>query len=239
MVHPVSRRPAPRHRGRTVALVLVLGALVVGLASCSSLPTYTGPPGGPRVGVVGDSLIGGVKPLLTDSLIAAGWRTYVRGDFGSSTAGEAGRIGDIVATRPEAIVIALGTNEVGKMALGTQDLDGVRGDVRAAIQRVSPVGCLVWVGVNDSNGASFGWPMWSWGAPINRIITEELAASGRAPGSVVYADWAAASRGHPEYFNAPDDVHLSAAGNEAYNRLIVDSAAQCDRAPGPTTATTR
>ena len=95
----------------------------------------------------------------------------------------------------ESVVIHTGTN-------GPADPDGIASILRSLRDR----DVVVLVTVNT--------PHW-WMTDSNRVLND---AAQRWP-NVRLADWAAVSRGHPEYFVA-DGTHLTSAGIDAYARLI-------------------
>ena len=216
---------------RTARLVIGSVAVVVvaGLVAACEPDPYQGNPNGPRIAVVGDSLISAIRDTYAESLGARGWNASVTGKGGYTSRDHWDTEERIMRTPPDVVVIALGTNDVREVNEGLQTYDGFRESVRHSLGIVREARCVVWVGINEVSGyygpglgnlAEFGWV-------INVIIQQELARSGRAPGSVQYADWAAASRNHLEYFVGPGDVHHSPVGARAYRATMDAAIARC------------
>lgn len=206
-------------------LVLVLAAAVT---ACEPDP-YEGRANGPRIAVIGDSIVTTLRDDYADSLSARGWNASVTGTPGYTTRDHWSTEEAAMRTDPDVVVIALGTNDVREVDAGLQTYDGIRDSVRHSIDITRGARCLVWTGINEISGyygpglgnlAEFGWV-------VNTIIRQELAASGRAPGSTQYGDWARDSRLHPEYFVAPGDVHLTPDGELAFEATVDDAIARC------------
>lgn len=224
------RKPRPGSRHRWVASIVAI-LLVFAGAACEPNP-YAGAHG-PRIGVIGDSLVVGIEELATAQLRDRGWNPSVTGHAGYTVADEFDTMTRLMATDPQVVVLALGTNDIRDLGYGKQTWAQLRDDVRQALALTRSAGCVVWVGVNTYNGA---WTpgdgdLTVAGSRVNQVITEELAASGRPEGTTDYADWSAISAGHMEYFSAPGDPHFTPAGNQAYTDLIVETAGRCPGAP--------
>jgi hypothetical protein len=225
-------RPVLGHRALRVALAgagVVLFSAVVG--ACQPTP-YSGRPTGPKIGVIGDSLIVQVQKQATDALVTRGWTASVTGGGGAATADEFDTMSQLMSTGPQVVVLALGTNDIRKINDGQQTWDGLRADVRNALNITRAASCVAWVGVSDYNG--YWGPgvgdMSQSGRVANLIIQEELAASGRPAGTTFYGDWAAISR-RMDFYYEPGDVHHSQLGMNAYTGLILSTADQCPGAP--------
>ncbi|MCD9623112.1 SGNH/GDSL hydrolase family protein [Rhabdothermincola salaria] len=219
------------HRWRRPGLfaLLVLSLLVV--ASCDPNP-YQGSPDGPQLTIVGDSLVCDIERQANDRFLYEGWHVSVTALGGYTVQDHEGTIRKVAATNPQVVVIALGANDIREISEGLQTYDEYRRDVRVTLDILRNVPFLVWVGVTTTNGY--------WGPDgdhrvvgpwINLITVVELAASGRVPGTTLYADWASESAGRMDYFVAPGNVHHSALGCAAYLDLIDRAAASFPGSP--------
>ena len=145
------------------------------------------------VTAIGDSVMLGAASGLSRRLPYVGIDAEVSRDWPG--------VAEAIATRRswgtlgESVVIHTGTN-------GPADPDGIASILRSLRDR----DVVVLVTVNT--------PHW-WMTDSNRVLND---AAQRWP-NVRLADWAAVSRGHPEYFVA-DGTHLTSAGIDAYARLI-------------------
>ena len=222
------RRSLRRRRWRVLSVAAVALVAVV-LSACEPDP-YLGPSDGPRLAIVGDSLIDQSRDQMSQTFIADGWYTSVTGRGGYTSRDHWSTERRVMETDPSVVVLALGTNDFREIVTGLQTWDGFRASVRESIGITRAAPCLVWVGVTQTYGFYGGPPSGNLdqlGWVINVIIQQELAASGRPVGTTFYADWAAASRNRPEYFNGPGDVHLNDTGDAAYARLIESAVDRC------------
>lgn len=222
------QRRRRRHAGRRIGALGGVLLLLVLFTSCEPDP-YVGRADGPRIAVIGDSLLEQMHEDYTSTLVTRGWNASVTPKGGYTTRDHWDTEERVMATDPDVVVIALGTNDVREINAGLQTYDGIRESVRHSIDITRGARCLVWAGINEVSGlygpglgnlAEFGWV-------VNVVIQQELAWSGRAPGTTVYVDWAAASRKHPEYFVAKDDVHHSSIGQRAFASAIDAGIARC------------
>lgn len=217
-----------RHTGRWLPLAVAL--LAAGAVACEPKP-YVGPTTGPRLALVGDSLLAQIEQEGNDRFVAEGWSASLSGFTGFSTAESYDTVVKAVATGPRVLVVELGTNDVDRIGAGTLDLADFASDVRATIDAAAPVPCLVWVGVETTHGVIGSTQMSALGPSVDQAIVAALTTSGRAPGTTFYADWATASAGQPELFDAPTDVHHSELGRHAFLDLIDRSIRSCPGNP--------
>jgi len=217
-----------RHR-RGVLTVAVLALLTIVLAACQPDP-YVGPSDGPKLAVVGDSLIDQSREQMSSTFVSEGWFTSVTGRGGYTSRDHWTTQRAVMETDPQVVVLALGSNDFREIVTGLQTWDGFRASVRESLSITRAAPCLVWVGVTQTYGF-FGGPadgnLDQLGWIVNVIIQQELAASRRPAGSTFYADWAAESRGRAEYFNGPGDIHLNDTGDAAYARLVDSAVDRC------------
>jgi lysophospholipase L1-like esterase len=195
----------------------------------------------PGVLVVGDSLVFGVGVQTVANTIRffGGTSSVVAAAGGASTAhfnkegliGASGLstiqqyvnfFGDLRVT-----VVALGSNDARIITgeLGTMDgytIDEFRGQAELAVSSaLSRSRCVVLINVANH---------WEIAAPqvvddINAILGE----LGTGNPKVRTADWNAFSAPHPEWFAAPNDIHHSDEGKDAYNGFITEAIAAAFR----------
>lgn len=210
-------------------VVAVVAVVALVLSACEPEP-YAGPVDGPRLAIVGDSLIDQSRDQMSQTFIGEGWYTSVTGRGGYTSRDHWSTQRRVMETGPDVVVLALGTNDFREIVTGLQTWDGFRASVRESIGITRAAPCLVWVGVTQTYGF-FGGPaignLDQLGWIVNVIIQQELAASGRPSGTTFYADWAETSRGQSEFFLGPGDVHLNDTGDAAYARLIDSAVDRC------------
>lgn len=212
----------------------VVASVVVGVVLCvACLPPPSGWYGdsGPRVGVIGDSLVqaaeaGGFQTndpdrFLSAAMAEAGYRTSTSAFVGATTS-DLGVLLSFPEPGPEISVLALGTNDMrdGRVAVET-----ALGNIVGYLER-RPVACTALVTIVDEP---------TWGLDVTApLYNLALAALAGARDDVVVVDWGAVVDEHPEYL-APDGVHHTAEGQEAYRSLLVSAAGECARflAPDP------
>lgn len=211
--------------------MLAVGAMVVILGACDPNP-YVGRPDGPRVAVVGDSLTSWVTDRQNGALVGDGWSASVTGIPGFTIRDQFDMLEKVAASRPQVVVVALGTNDLRQIDAGTQTWGGLRADARRALSIVRNVPCVVWVGVTEQSGAyANGHRHDTAGWAVNWWLHTELRAARPDPRQGVWVDWASASRGRQELFSAVDDVHHSEAGRDAYSRLLHEGVRACPGNP--------
>jgi hypothetical protein len=180
----------------------VLGSLLVVLVSVaapSAARAQTGGPGpvDPRLFVIGDSVILGVRDTLAPSL--PGWQVNVFAQEGFSTLAAPQVIN---ASRPligEVVVVGLGNNDAGNPATFAQRIDGVM-QVLPGVRRV------IWVNLRRFR------------AFVPALDAELSAATARWP-NLEIADWDARATPDPSLVYA-DGLHLTPGGQAAMAQLI-------------------
>ncbi len=171
-----------------------------------------------RVAVVGDSLTLTATSELLLRFPLVGWDPVtVDGAAGQPVAARIHRVRELVDTGDlDAIVIALGSNDARLIVDSGQDVDAAWRVTQASaftiLADAQAVSCVIWVGVNSNTTR---WHLDTWGAWFNNWVRYYAK----------FADWAAYSRGHQDWFLG-DGVHLSVEGNAQYAELIVDTVAE-------------
>jgi lysophospholipase L1-like esterase len=104
---------------------------------------------------------------------------------------------------PDALVVALGSNDVAIRSQAMED------DI--SVTDAQTVGCLVLTTVKVDGVTPFYNRRWKeWARRWNRAVWHSNA---------VVADWNARARNHPEWFRE-DGLHLTDSGAHAYGRLL-------------------
>jgi hypothetical protein len=181
------------------ALIALAGVLVVVAAALIWLGHR------PRVAMVGDSLLYDARSEVHSHLRT--WRVTISAFPGTTIGQQVPEAKRLAATRPRALVLVLGANNT---------IDGVKAnderEIDLMLATVQDVGCVKWLNVADSTSR----PTFDGAAmEFDRLLASKV--QGRS--NVAVVDWAAAARGHPEWFK-PGDIHLTAAGNASFARTI-------------------
>jgi hypothetical protein len=104
---------------------------------------------------------------------------------------------------PDALVVALGSNDVAIRSQAMED------DI--SVTDAQTVGCLVLTTVKVDGVTPFYNRRWKeWARRWNRAVWQS---------SAVVADWNGRARNHPEWFRE-DGLHLTDSGAHAYGRLL-------------------
>jgi lysophospholipase L1-like esterase len=114
----------------------------------------------------------------------------------------------------QAVVVALGTNDVGG-GLDQQDLD----EVVTMLDRLAPIGCTRWATVT-THGDNPNWP--GEAAEFNDF----LAQQDEARPELELIPWAEELDQHPEYQDT-DGVHHTPEGQSAFAQALADSVDDC------------
>jgi len=152
--------------------------------------------------VVGDSLS---RQTYYES---AGW--HVDAARGRTLRASRARVDATAALEPDALVVALGSNDVGQLS------GSVGADIRHA---AGAAPCVVLTTVKVAGVTPFYSRRWAeWARRWNRAVW--------ASGAHV-ANWNPIARDHPRYFLA-DGLHLTRAGEVAYDAMLRRAAASCE-----------
>jgi lysophospholipase L1-like esterase len=218
---------------------LVAVAALLTTACLEAAGPWVGPSAGARVGVAGDSQIQiaqygpGLKEAddpdhrLTDALNAAGYQASVAGTIGSNTR-DLVRWSLWLAPGAQVVALAYGAND-----MNTQGSDQTavpiaeaEANLRGFIDRVDPPGddtaiCFALVEMPEESTA---WGHDVWGPRWNAVLSAIAAERGD-----VVVSWAELADTHPEWL-APDQVHQTAEGQEAFRQAIVAGVQACSAA---------
>lgn len=195
-----------------------------------AVPTAGGPSGLPpgqgleglRIQVIGDSLMVGAGGSTRGALEGAGAESVsVDAEVGRAITGS----GDGKHMSPAEIrqtAEASGANVV-VLELGSNHADYARfiPETMNELSKLQPPPTVVWVNTQTQRpaGAAYDASYYAQNAEINRVLAEEAA---RRPNLIV-ADWSQIAGGPG--INAGDGLHLTAAGNDAMAKLILETIA--------------
>lgn len=197
-----------------------VAVVAIALAAITSACQYQGPPGAPKVGVLGDSIVHQAEAqirarLTVDHRVAV--HAFNNAHFNQLRAPAE----QMAATGSRALVIAAGSPDV--VAAASPDYGFVPIVwIRQLMTAVTDVPCVALVTVKENGVAPVATPNWRQGA---RNINRELRRQAEALANVVLVDWSAIADRHPEWFGS-DGLHLTAAGRVGYARAL-DDAADC------------
>lgn len=196
---------------------LVVVAVVV--ASCLQARRASGP----RVLVIGDSLVSLTKPDLTDRLEGAGWRPTIRGFNGRTIAEVGAETRSLRAERWDAVAVWAGHNDVG------------------TLQRwgTGQANVLSWAASQPCTGLMeipeiYLLDVYVPGVPratLAKEVNGHFAELARRDPSVRLVPWAATSDDRPELL-VGDRLHVNRRGAVVVADRIARALAACPSAPG-------
>lgn len=178
-----------------------------------------------NVAVMGDSLVFLATNDLQSQLNPKYPNPIIQGGIGVTTESMRLAIEQLHdGSHPDAIVIALGTNDVSladqapTQESKTAELQNSIAQQAAVLQTLADTPCVIWVGVQEHNFLSFP----RWGPQLNAGFSTNIAAHSNAH----FLDWEVLMKPHPEWQDAKDGLHFSSAGNAAYAVAITNAISQ-------------
>ena len=191
-----------------VGAAVVLVAVFVGTSSPGPEPVS-----GPRVLLVGDSILTGANSTVADALRARGWDPVVRAFPGTKIVDWAKTLPQVVAeVQPNVAVVELGTNDCPPD--NCPFLDAYIDEVMAALTTTADA--VLWLNAQQDVQVTFltenNWD----------YVNGAIAAADARWQSMFLVDMNSRLGGHPEW-HQPDGVHLNAAGELELAALIADS----------------
>ena len=201
-----------------LAVVLALESMAAtGLgpstAAAQEAPTGDDPV---RVGLVGDSIMLGAEPQLTEALTAAGFTPVVDAQESRSTSQGADHVRFLAASGMDAIVVMLGANDAG-------DPQTYRNRVKEVVAAADGVPRIYWMTIPETR---------DYYPAANQIVAEELAAR---PGGEVL-DWNSVLA---DGLTSGDGMHLKPQGATAMAGFVaLNLAEDLLGAGGPDASTT-
>lgn len=209
-------------RNKIVLALLCVLVLELGFVSYTSaqnhVPVHS-------VAVAGDSLVflstGDLQAMLAPKYPSPN----IQGVLGVTIAGMTPAIDQMHAQHPDAIVLALGTNDARYLVAAqsteeqTQVLQASFAQQTAVLQSLTDIPCVIWVGVQEHNTEL---NLVTWGPQLNK----GLKANVEQYSNVHFLDWEEVMHGHADWQGA-DGLHFSdPVGNRAYAQAISDSIAE-------------
>lgn len=177
------------------------------------------------VAVMGDSLVFLSTADLRSQLSPLYPNPEVAGILGIGIAGMRLGIEQMHDSKhPDAVVIALGTNDAcfAESATSPQqkaaEIQNSIAQQEGVLQTLSDTPCVIWVGVQEHN-ASLNLLL--WGPQLNAGFQTNVAAHPNAH----FLDWESQMKAHPEWQH-PDGLHFSETGTVAYATAITQAVSQ-------------
>ncbi|MFN8040344.1 MAG: SGNH/GDSL hydrolase family protein [Acidimicrobiales bacterium] len=180
---------------------------------------------GPRIAVVGDSVqVQTRRAALADP--ALHWDLATHCGENLSSVVDSGRLQDAVGAHADALVVALGTNDLSYFWQVTPDrLPAARAALGRVLDASSSVRCRVlvnlprtapaWVGAADQ-------ATWRW---LTDQVNDAFAEAARTRPGVVVADWAALVDARPDLLQ--EGQHVTHTGINARLNLTIAAARRC------------
>ncbi len=215
------------------AVLVVLGDILIATGTLSSsalsLPFQTKPAQHAEihsVAVFGDSLVFGASGDLQTQL-AKYSNSDIHGVIGTSTSQIEPLIAEVhQAKHPDAVVLALGTNDLIPVFLASNETEralhmiDIGNHQETVLQSLSDTPCVIWVGVQEHNTER---NLVVLGPQLNALLRANVAKYPNAH----FVDWEAVMAGHSDW-QASDGLHFSPAGNVAYATAMSGAvASQC------------
>jgi hypothetical protein len=182
-------------------------------------PYEGGAPDGPKVVVIGDSLVDFGSSAIKPALQGRGWPVSLHGEPSVNTRSSQMRINGASAAEPNAVVIITTANDAFDLYRGAQSLQDVSIALDTALSSVDNLGCQVWMLI-DEHAWFYGFPQ--WGPVVNQMVIDRAAAHP----NVRLLDWRHEVVNHPDWFEA-DLFHHTDAGNAAFAARLADTIATC------------
>ncbi len=223
------RRPCRFILG-TLIVGFAVGAAVPSAAQVETVPPFEGPPGGPKVAAVGDSILGQLESegpthptsirAFTLSLIDQGWRASVK----ARNAWPAARVrllaGQAVDLGAEVVMVSAGSGDVRWVRESADPVaarQAVRRSIRLLLSDVEEQ-CVIWPTMPVVGGAGE--------RRTARAVNDELTTADAESTTVRSPNWAGLAPHHPGWFIA-DGVHLSRRGEAAFQHTLLSAVRRC------------
>ena len=209
----------PRSRSRGVWSVAALSIALTGLSGCWVVDEAMVGASGPKVAVIGDSIIVQSEPQIRAGLDPN--RTMFRAVFGHSWTNAVNMCAvptcdpqrdadfDVVAVEdPDIVVVMLGTND-----LKDYTTEQILANVDIGLAKLHPRACVVLTTLS---------PFGAYGVAADPVLREGFAARAE-----VIADWEQLVRADRTLVDEEDGVHLTETGIVAFSELILDAVDRC------------
>lgn len=212
----------PRSMRRVMWSVTTVAIAMTGLSGCYVVDDAMVGELGPKVAVIGDSIVVQAEPRLRAGLDPN--RTMFRALFGqtweraitSCTADVTSACDppvpsdfDVVAAEnPDIVVVMLGTNDLAEFTT-----EQILASVDVGLAKLHPRACVVLTTLSPF--------------PANGIVADQALRDGFADRAEVLADWEQAVRADRTLVSERDGVHLTETGIVAFSELLLDAVDRC------------
>jgi hypothetical protein len=197
---PTSFRLRARVRAATVILLLALVAV-----ACQ--PQHTAD--GTKVLLVGNSLMHGARPFMTDELTSRGWDPEIQALSGSNISYWMPRFPFLVqGISPNVYVVELGTNDCSFdpcYPLGPY-IDAIMSSIPSSVP-------VLWLNSQEDVPEPYN--------PNRGYVNDELEAADARWPNMYLVDFSGHFEDRPEW-HGPDGLHLSDEGNAEFARFVAD-----------------
>jgi lysophospholipase L1-like esterase len=193
-------------RSRVVAVLGLVAVTTLLVSGCSGGSSYTGNPGGPKVGIVGDSITNLLKPDLK-SAVGSRYRYVVKARDGKRIDQQLDELRSLLHgdDPPQRLIVNLGTNDV------LQGRSDALGHLDRELQLVADVDCVILVTINPNadDGDSH----------LAEKLNDAMKGAVASLPNFHLLDWAGLLAADPhraeQWLSDFDAVHPSAAGSQA------------------------
>lgn len=178
----------------------------VAIAAVACAPTHAT---GPKILLVGDSLLNQSREEITATLSQAGWIPIIEAEGGTTITTWSERVQFLqAADLPNMVVIELGTNDCSPVEC--PDLGPYIDQIMSSIPSVHPV---VWLNVQEDVPPPFD---------EDRAFVNAAIASADVRWANLYViDLNGHFAGHPEWHN-PDGLHFNDVGRQEFARFLAE-----------------
>lgn len=213
---------------RRLAAALVAAVVLSPTAAGAAVPPFTGPPGGPKVAAVGDSILGQLESegpthphstrAFTLSLHDEGWRASVKHRNAWPTKRIRLLANQALDRGAEVVIVSAGSGDVRAVRESQDPVAARRAMLRAVRNLLADVAdvCVVWPTFPEVGGAGERQTV----RLLNRELLDHRSDTVRVP------DWGELAADRPDWF-IRDGVHLSRSGEAALQRTLLAAARRC------------
>jgi hypothetical protein len=191
---------------RAVAGLALLAVVTLLVSGCSGGSGYVGNPGGPKVGIVGDSITNLLRPDLK-SAVGSKYRYVVKARDGMRIDQQLDALRSVLhaGDPPMRLIVNLGTNDV------LQGRSDALANLDHELQLLADVDCVILVTINPNADHS--------GTHLAETLNDAMKSAVASLPNLHLLDWAGLLAADPErahqWLSGFDAVHPTASGSQA------------------------